>query len=212
MSSYTQLATEIIILITALVGLYKISTTKPEGLDGVRLTPGWKMPEMLKLIGVYAGVYAFMLVPVIFIGLFMLILNLINSPTVKHPTQMASSSLSTNIDANQLSGKGRLAYAMLHIGLLEEGSEKDETLKKASEMGIESQSFVIALTAAQDIENSYERDQQLSRIAQAATYTGQLNFAINSIESMDSDFTKSNSLKQLMISIENWNNHLKVSK
>ena len=68
----TELVTQLIILATAIVGLYKAATYKPEGSTGQKATDGEPHPLADLLTGLlsFAGVFAFMLIMPAFIWAF----------------------------------------------------------------------------------------------------------------------------------------------
>ncbi|WP_243323606.1 hypothetical protein [Geothrix sp. SG200] len=209
MNDTIRLITEIVILISAIIGVYKVATSKPE-VGGVSMkSEKREWPDMLKMIGTYFGVYVFMFVPMIFILLmswFTKLMNTVNSPSSTRPSL---GSLKIEIAPDKLSDNGRLAYFLFQAGSSAGSSwERDKILSSAVDFAIQSNEFQIALAAAQSIEASSTKDEKLRTVMRAALKSGALEVGVKSIQSMAASSEQDSAGAEFAASVINWGRHL----
>ena len=209
MSDLVSLITEIVILISAIVGVYKVATSKAE-LPGSPAKSGKReWPEMVKMIGAYFGVYVFMFVPMIFILVFTWFTKMINRANAPEIPQSVAVSIRPAFDSSHLTERGVLSYNLYLAGTsLGSASERDNVLSKAVDLGVQSTEFRVALAAAQSISAAYTKDQQLRLVMRAAIKAGALEIAVASIQSMAGASEKDSAGLEFAAAVENWNNHL----
>lgn len=152
-SDVIRLITEIVILVTAIIGTYKVATSKPEIAVVSTKAQKREWPELVKMIGTYFGIYVFMFVPMIFILLISWVTRLMvsNSDHSQTPKPMTTE-LKIGIEPSRLSEQGVLALRMFQVGtVMGSEPERSKVLTQAVQLSIRSNDLQVSLAAAQAI-------------------------------------------------------------
>ncbi|MGE0252861.1 MAG: hypothetical protein AB7O99_09005 [Dongiaceae bacterium] len=159
-----DLLTQLIILATALVGLYKAATfhrSRSEGdSDSKALKP--KLPGMFSDLLEFGGVFLFMLAFPAFLWAFMAIMTGMQKTLKKEPIAQAKEvvQLSEGASIEEI----RLAAA----GAMSNSISRDDELQKIISEALAACNFTYAVKAASMISNSIEKDEELAKIVQVS--------------------------------------------
>lgn len=184
-----QLITQIIILATALVGLYKVarfSAKRSSNKEPAALSPTTSSGSLKRFFSHFEdffellGMFAFMLAFPLFVWAFMWVMN--NMIEVFDEKQTPKASLGpeyieTLKEMSHMPEKGSRSYIILKASeYLSSSSKRNELLKKAAEIAIQEKAFEIAILSVSGISSSREHDSMLAKIIEAAVMEG--NFVV----------------------------------
>jgi hypothetical protein len=172
MDSRISLATQVLILLTAVVGLYKVikerrspSTSTSEQAAPARSRGG--KGGTWEFVREFGGIYAAVLVPLLAMVAFSGLLHLMQSFEAKPaPAQR------TTFDRSNLNDAGRAAYTMTQVALsVAEVNDRQELLSLSTTVAIEAGALNVAELAASGMEPS-AKDEALLRVIRACIQSG----------------------------------------
>ena len=158
----TQLVTQLIILATAIVGLYKAATYMPEDTSKQKSTNGDPHPLADLLTGLlsFAGVFAFMLIMPAFIWAFTAITNNIDKSSDKNSAPTPQYSIPFEIAENP----SDLELMLVAASQIPYESSRGSALNEVVEKSLSKCEINIALAAAIAIPYESSRGSALKRV------------------------------------------------
>jgi hypothetical protein len=166
-----ELVTQIVILATAIVGLYKAVTfhhNKPEpiqSIEGEEAKTTNSFSDFFDLI----GIFLFMLAFPAFLYAFMWIMNSL-------PNAMSSSSNSQEIPIVEIRATSTSSEVMLAAALnITSSHNRNEQLKKTINHAMSNKDYSTALTAASSISSSFVKNEELEKIIKLMSKIKQIN-------------------------------------
>ena len=156
----TELITQLIILATAIVGLYKAATYKPAHDPGVPTKSGEPGPVANVFAGLlsFVGVFAFMLAMPAFIWAFTWITGNINK------TSDSSDAVQYSIPYTVSSNPNKFELMLSAASNIPNSYTRGNALVKVVESALQNKDYKIAIIAASSIPNSYTKGVQLEKV------------------------------------------------
>ena len=166
-----ELVTQIVILATAIVGLYKAVTfhhSKPEEaqqIEGQKPKSTSTFSDFFDLI----GIFLFMLAFPAFLYAFMWIMSSL-------PNAISNSSNLEEIPTVEISVASTSSEVMLAAALnITSSHNRNEQLKKIISYAMSNQDYKTALVAASSISSSYEKNEELEKIIEFMSKPKEIN-------------------------------------
>lgn len=148
-----ELAIQIVVLITALVGLYKAATFDTGGSGKDKRTSDHPLGAFLEMAGVFGMILIIPLVMLAFMWITTASIGLVSKKPVREPVPITAAAS----DA---------AYLLNAATSLRSYDAQDLGIKEALEMALRTRDFGVALAAADSLRDSGEREAALKRIVE----------------------------------------------
>jgi len=205
-----QIIAQIIILATALVGLYKVARFMPKrssNKDPVAVASSTSFGSLKRFFSHFEdffellGVLAFILVFPLFLWAFMWVMN--NMVHVFDEKQTPKASVESEYvetlkKVADISEKGSKSYIILKASeYLSSSSERNEFSKKAAEIAMQEKAFEVAILSVSGISNSREHDNMLTKIIEAAAVEGNFVVGLKALPLFRSTSSKSSAASLL---------------
>ena len=158
----TELVTQIVILLTALVGLYKAATYHPPSVKSAETEPGTKReaPAIFDALLSYAGIFGFMLIMPAFVWAFTAITSHMNSSTSSEKRPTPQYSITYQVPENP----STLDLELVAASQIPYENSRGDALRKLTERALASCQIRLAITAATAIPYENSRGDALSKV------------------------------------------------
>jgi|GEM_PF-5195362 len=158
----TELVTQIVILLTALVGLYKAATYRPPGIVDSDVKTGSKReaPAIFDALLSYAGIFGFMLIMPAFVWAFTAITSHMNSSSSKKKDPSPQYSITYKVPENP----STLDLELVAASQIPYENNRGDALQKLSDRSLAACQIKLAITAALAIPYENSREDALSKV------------------------------------------------
>lgn len=199
MNQYIKLATEIVILATAIVGLYKVIKIKHKAIPQPPDSSKKKDSSTFSLVKGFFEIYGAMLVPIVFMIAFAFLMKVYSTVLSSGTTKPIIRPPLADVDKSKIPSEALSALYMLEAAdLVESLNLRDELLKRTIRQSISLRAPEIALVAADRISNLSEKDKELLLIMRASMASGTKESAISAISAMSSIKNKTIAVKEFI--------------
>lgn len=182
-----RLITEIVILVTALIGFYKVARysrppTQPSSPQVAKGPPSGKrllshFEPALSFLGIYAGI----LVPVVFMLVYMWLVGG-SSSLLAHLSEPAKETPVTLPQAG--SGSGPIYWAWQTARFVRAPGDRNLLLASVVQAAIRQNQFAVALEAARAMAYPADRDDNLGHVATSAASSGDTTVAAAAVQAI----------------------------
>lgn len=204
-----ELLTQIVILLTAVVGLIKLSGLKSDANSGDDEShKKMELPSWLNGLGdliEFASVYAFILIPLGMMYAFMWITNEMSSIGSDEASDTKNVAVIERVEGSKdyeiLRGESEQAF--FNIILAKEAtttSAKHELLDKAYKYALESKAYENALSAAKEYSRTSERNEKLEELIVVFNKLGMHDLSLKAAKEVTTSSLKNELLGKIYIS------------
>ena len=204
MNEQIKLATEIAILFTAIISLYKVAKFRRGGSPRPSTQPPQKAGmTILDFLKDFAGMYIAMLLPIVFMIGFGFLMKVSTRVLSSDSSRQQKALTLPEIDKSKLQQEDASALLMFEAAaVLSEGRDRDKLLKRTVDYAIASRSLKVALEAAMWISSSGDRNKALLNIMRAAISIGMDDLAVRSVSGIDWQNDKVEAARELIEHLE----------
>lgn len=204
MEETIRLATQVVILLTAVVGLYKVVIANPGGKaeskkQSTAFSKDGPFDFMFSMIGIYGGV----LVPMLFMfGLIWLINAMSTSSSPKAQVGRLQAE-STTVEASRLPPNEKNLFHQYEVALsISSSTDRDVAFTQIVRSSLREKAYAVSVAAAMGITASHKRDEALSYIAESAAKSGEGATAAKAVAAISSKPARDEVAKKVLVGLE----------
>jgi hypothetical protein len=199
MEEIVKLATQVVLLLTAVVGLFKLAKTAPPSGEAPKQSkPAGKdgpFDFMFSMLGIYGGIF----VPLLFMLGIMWLINTLSGALASKPPQPQVATEAISLDqGHRTPVESQLSVQFAVASSIANTSERDAALLQIVQVGIREKSYGVTLNSALKISSTLVRDQALAEVAEAAVQAGEGATAAQAIARINAFHSRDQAAKRAL--------------
>jgi len=212
MSPIIELITQIVILGTAIVGLYKVAkyTPRSERKESSGTNSTEKRPSSSSGLLQYfepffglIGVLSFMIAIPLGLWAYMWIMNNMvhvfdDKPSKSKTEAISPNTYDTSLKTKNLTEKGLKSYIVLQTALqVSDFSKKDELINQSINTALKSEAYSVAIDAVSHLSSSSKQDEMLLKIINRSIESGHFDSALAALSKISSTKKKDDAARNI---------------